>query len=198
MGLNETLLAAIKKAAGNPQNAIRRSRRYSSLGGYYNVQMLKVCSAAGMSGIGGVFTGSVLTVGAMANLLRCAANVSFAYGDSIGAEVEAEDFSAILAIWTGTDIDDVIRQATVVAKIAKAPLLAQKAAERTAFKITSVIAEKLAVKAAESMAARILALVAAGVVPVAGAIAAAMLIYRDFANIYAAAQKFYRRKLQGL
>ncbi|MGD8373604.1 MAG: hypothetical protein PVI21_01975 [Candidatus Woesebacteria bacterium] len=195
--LNETLLAAIKKAAGDPQKAIRNANRYSSLDRYHQVQVMKVSGVAGLSGIGGIVTGSALTVGAMANLLRCAANISFAYGASIGAEVDSEDFYAILAIWTGTDINDVICQATAVAKIAKAPFLIQQTAERTAIKITGALAERLAVKAAESIGARILAMVAAGVVPVVGAVAATVLIVRDINNIYAAAQRFYKRKLQG-
>lgn len=197
MALKDMILAAIKKAAGNPEHAIARSKTYDSIDNYWAVQYLKMTGSAVLGGVPGAVVGSVLTVGAMAGFLRCAANMTYAYGNYVGAVVDDEDFFAVLAIWMGKNPNDIVGQATNLLGHVRLPQLKAKAAEIAAFKIAEELAERLAVYAAESLAARVATKIVAGIVPFVGSVVAAAIVTNDYNKISAAIKTFYNRKLNG-
>ncbi len=189
------LETAIRKSAGNRRQAIRKYRRSSSLESYFTAQYFKMTAASAASGVGGLISGTILTGVALTTFFRCAANMTYAYGDHINAPVDDDDIFGVLAIWLGTQPEDVFNQTLRGFKVAGGSAAAGRAAEFAAKKASSKALDFLLPRITSELAAKVATKVAAGAVPAASAIVQSIIVTNDYRNIRIAIRKFYQAKL---
>lgn len=187
---------AIRKAAGNSEKTIRKFRRSGvTLDWYLQKQYLKMTAAAAGSGFGGIVSGTILSGAALTVFFRCVANMTYVCGDRINnMPVDDDDFFGVLAIWLGTQPEDVFNQALNGYKIACGPAAAGRVAEFAAKKASSKALNFLLPRITNQVLAKVATKVAAGSVPVAGVLVQAIIMTNDHNNIRRAIRKFYRAK----
>lgn len=152
-------------------------------------------AAAAGSGAGGLVSGTLLSGVALTVFFRCVANMTYVYGDSIEEmPVDDDDFFGVLAIWLGTQPEDVFNQALKGYKTACGSAAAGRAAEFAARKASSKALGFLLPRITNQVLAKVATKVAAGAVPAAGVVVQATLMVNDYNNIVRAIRKFYRAK----
>ncbi len=196
--LKDLLREAILKAASDPNQVQRRYRRRSSINGYFRLQYSKMAATAGASGIGGWFTGALLTAVAAGNLLRCVANMTYAYGYSVEAEVERHDFLGVLAIWMGKMPEDVLGGINGFIKTTRGPGLALRAAkpmiERVSDEIFVRVARLFLPYIVEHLAARLAVRLLSCVAPILSCGVLVAVVTNDYSNIKIAIRQYYEAK----
>lgn len=188
--------STIRKAAGDSRKTIRKFHRSRwTVSGYFTKQQITMTAAAAGAGAGGLVFGTLLSGGALAVFFRCVANMTYVYGDSIeDMTVDDDDFFGVLAIWLGTQPEDVFNQALKGYKTACGSAAAGRAAEFAAKKASAKALEFLLPRITNQVLTKVATKVAAGAVPAAGVIVQAIFITNDYKNIVRAIDKFYSAK----
>lgn len=197
-GLREIVRRGVMLAAAEPETVRYRFRKRSGIQTYYRIQYAKMATTSGISGLGGWIVGSALTAVATGNLLRCVANMTYAYGYSIGVEPEKHDFIGVLAVWMGKMPEDVLGQIKGVVKQSRAPglavIAAKPAIERVSEEIFIKIARLLLPYIVESLTARILLKIATNIAPIVSCGVLIAVVTNDYNNVKTAISKYYETK----